>query len=364
MNIALHNPHKLANLTNDRIHNYVLEMIKKGYIKYLFFDDPHILTKFREKLSHLNKIRKQYKWRELGLDKVSFIFSSATLNQKCDVLLNFNACSMTPDDYTSAIKKFPGLKIFHITDYFWRGPGSQKYKYLKEYGVDYLMSYGSPDKYCEYFKTYFPDYIGKVIPVPFGFAPRFVDTTNFDQRKNKCVAVGSVNPLRIASADPRNYMESANFFKGEEWFHKFRRLIVEHLDELLAEIDSMLPVFPKYKDNRYNLVEKFNEYKMFVSDESIFYFPAAKTFEGPACGTVMVCSDHPCFSDYGFIGGVNCITHKQLDIQDLKRQISYYQNHPAELARIQKNSITFVRQNYSHAMIADKVNSAIKKIRR
>jgi hypothetical protein len=335
-------------------------MIKQGYIKCLFFDDPHILSNLKSQLSLLNQIRKQYGWQELGLDKVKFIFSGSVLNRECDVLLNFNGTP--PNDFTPAVKKFSGLKVFHLMDYFWREPGSQKYKNLKEFGVDWLMSYSQSDRYCPYFQKYFPDYVGKVIAVPFGFAPRFTSTTDFSQRKKKCVAVGSVNPLRPADAPPKNYLETADFYQDEEWLHKFRRMIVENLPNLSAEIDSMLPVFPKYKDNKYDIVAKFNEYQMFVSDETIFYFPTAKTFEGPACGTVMVCSDHPCFSDYGFVGGTNCITHRQFDIQDLKKQIAYYQNHQEELLRIQKNSTAFVRENYSQTAIATRVNTAVKKV--
>ncbi|MES2059971.1 MAG: glycosyltransferase [Patescibacteria group bacterium] len=362
MKIALHNPHKLANLTNYRIHNYVVDMIKMGYIDYLFFDDPSFFKELKSNLYLLNNIRKQYGWKDLGLNKVKFIFSSRSLNKKCDVLLNFNG---TPkEDFTAAVKDFPGIKAFHLMDYFWREPGSEKYKRLKEYGVDYLMGYASHDKYCTYFEEYFPDYIGKVIAVPFGFAERFKSTVPFEDRKNKCVAVGSVNPFRPPDAAPINYIETADFFQGEEWLHKFRRQIVENMPTLGNEIDSMLPVFPKYKDHKYDIVAKLNEYKMFVSDETMFYFPTAKTFEGPACGTVMVCSDHPCFAEYGFIDGINCITHKQMDIADMKAKITEYQNNPEKLAQIQQNATKFVLENYSHQAIAKRLYEEVKKLKK
>ncbi len=348
--IAIQNFHKLPNLVNYKIHNYVLELIREGHVDCLYFNERHFFKNIRGKLSLLNEIRKKYSLKGLGLGKVKIIFSERALNKHCDILLNFN--SLLPEEFTPAIKRFKGIKIFHIMDYFWKEPGSEKCKRLKDYNVDYVMSYGRSDLHCPYFKSAFPDYVGKVIPIPFGYADRFACGTPFNQRLNKCVAIGSVNPLRPSDADPINYIESANFHKDETWFHKFRRMIVEQKDNLTDEIDSMLPVFPQYKDNKYDIVKKLNEYKMFTCDESIFYFPAAKTFEGPASGTVMVCSEHPCFKDYGFQHGVNAVMHKEFDIEDLRKHIHYYQNHSDELLNIHEQGKRFVETYYCHKAIA------------
>lgn len=361
MNIAIHNIHKLPNLSNLRIHNYVLELVKKGFVKYLYFDGLDFRNNYGLPLLRLlEELKKQYNWADLGLDKTEIIFSSKKLRNKCDVLLNFNSARV--EEFTEGVRKFDGLKIFHLMDYFWIDPGSRKYQRLKDYGVDYLFNYSSPDKYCPYFKKYFPDYIGKVIPVSFGFSPRFKEEKSFEERKKKCVALGSVNPFRPADSDPINYIETANFYKNEKWLHRFRRMLVENKDQLFGVMDSMLPVFPEYKDFKYDLVEKFNEYQMFVSDETMFYFPTAKTYEGPASGAVMVCSDHPCFTDLGFIDGVNCIKHRQLDILDFKEKVNYYIKNEDKLEKIQKAGTDFVLKEYSHSAIADKLYLDISEI--
>ena len=42
VNIAIHNLHKLPQLAaRGNINGYVLELIKRGYIRYLYFDDYH-----------------------------------------------------------------------------------------------------------------------------------------------------------------------------------------------------------------------------------------------------------------------------------------------------------------------------------
>lgn len=349
--IAIHNLHKLPNLTNWKIHNYVLELLRQKQVDYLYFDDTAPIQNLRFNLGRLNQIKKMYSRQDLGLQNVRMLLGEQALRKHCDVLLNFN--SVDPSDFTAAVKRFTGVKIFHVMDYFWREPGSKKNARLKEYGVDYLMSYSSSDKHCAYFKKTFPDYIGYVLPVPFGYADRFVNTTSFLKRKQKCVALGSVNPLRPEDAKPINYQESASFFPNETWFHKFRRMLVEHRESLAQQMDSLLPIFPKYKDSAYDIVETLNSYQMFTSDESIFFFPSAKTFEGIASGSVLVCSDHPCFSEFGFVNGVNCIQHKELDITDFKERVRYWQEHPETLEQIQKNATDFIARNYSHVAVAN-----------
>lgn len=358
--IAIQNLHKLPNLATWKIHNYVVELAKRGHVQYLYFDEKNIFDNYRTKLSALNQIRKQYSWTDLGLNQVQFIFSGAALRRNVDVLLNFNHA--LPDEFTPAVKAFEGLKIFHLMDYFWKEPGSAIHERLVEHGIDYVMNYGQADVHCEYFKKVFPTYLGRVIPVPFGYSDRFVSTTEFNQRDNKCVALGSVNPLRPYDADPVNYTESAALFANEEWFHKFRRMIVESMDLLHDQVDSMLPVFPKYKDASYDIVKKLNGYRMFTNCESLFYFPSAKTFEGVACGAALVCSDHPCFANFGFQDTINCIVHNEFNITSFKDKIAYYQNNSVALEAIAHTGHDFVLEYYNHGAIADNLARIVEMI--
>ena len=143
--------------------------------------------------------------------------------------------------------------------------------------------------------------------------------------------------------------------------HKFRRMLLENEEKLKSIMDNKLPHYPKVKDFSYDIVETLNDYTMCTSCESLLYFPAAKTFEGPAAGSVLVCSDHPCFSDYGFKDGINCVKHKQFDINDFHKKISYYIKNPNELRKIQKEGTNFVRENYNHSKVAEYVYEQIKE---
>ena len=116
--IAIQNIHLAPNIFDIGIHDYILEFIKNGYAPYIYFEG----LSFREKISITNSlIRGNHS--KISLKKIEPIFNINELNSKCDVLLNFN--TYTKDhDFTKNIKKFNGLKIWHVGDYFWNEPAS------------------------------------------------------------------------------------------------------------------------------------------------------------------------------------------------------------------------------------------------
>lgn len=234
---------------------------------------------------------------------------------------------------------------------------SLSHEILKASGVDYVLGYNEHDKYCEFFKEKYSSFIGKVIPVPFGFAERFKSAKLFEERENRCVALGSINSFDDPVHNIDELKETNDFFleKGERFMHKFRRMLKENEKNLEGIMDSKLPNYPETKNFKYDIVKTFNDYQMFVNCESLQYFPSAKTFEGPACGSVLVCSDHPCFSDLGFIDGVNCIKHKEFDVEDFRNKVTYYLNNLDKLEKIQQEGTRLVRDNFSHKKIAQYV---------
>jgi len=358
--IAIHNFHEIPNLFHIGIHNYTLDLLKNGDVKYLYFDlnRRHIsINTIFQIYMIIRNADKINSWK-IPWKNIEFIFSISELNKKCDVLLNFNS-HLGKTQFNQRLKRFDGLKIYHLNDYFWNQPGSELNKMLESIGVDYLMGYASHDKHCKYFQKTFKNYIGKVIPVPFGYSERFKVVKPFNERINKAVALGSVNPLRILESPVHNYIEPANFYPDECWFHKFRRDIILNKEKLSEYIDSMLPEFPLYKDFSYDLVKKFNDYKLFISCESIYNFSPAKYFEGVASGCVLVCADHDCNKEFGFIDGENCIMYKMYDIDNLIEKIKFYSKNTRLLNEIQQCGTEFVRKNYSHKQIA---LNLIKKI--
>jgi hypothetical protein len=369
MKIAIYNPHMAPNIANMGIHNYIINLIRDGHTPYIFIDQidknytktvikrliSHLPIQLFDTPIHLNGAEK-IPWLESKL-----IFSRKRLNSECDVLISFNT-HHKERSVSRAVKAFPGLKIWHVGDYFWNEAGSIINKRLLDNGISHVMGYSSHDKHCEYFQKTFPAFEGKVISVAFGYTKRFENSINFDDRKNKSVGLGSVNPLRPLDHDICNFRESADFYPDESWFHRGRRKLILNKKILSHTMDFMLPEFPKIKDFKYDLVEKFNEYKMFTSCESIFYFPSAKIYEGSACGTVNICIEHDCNREFGFKDGVNCIMYEEGNVDSYIQQVEYYQNNQDKLKRISVNAQKHVHDNFRHEMVAQNIIKSIKDV--
>lgn len=354
MNVAIHNPHLGPNIYDLGIHNYIIDLIKDGHIPYIFIDGIN-------KNYIKSALRSIIKGERIDWGDSKFIFSQKELNSKCDVLISFNT-HLREGAFSRAVRNFDGLKVWHVGDYFWNEAGSIINKRLLDHGVSHVMGYSSHDKHCRYFQKTFAAFKGRVLPIPFGYSERFKSNRGFASRLNKSVALGSVNPLRPLNFDVRNFRESADFYPDEAWFHRSRRKLILNKGKLTSVADIMLPEFPSIKDFKYDLVKKFNKYKMFTSCESIFYFPPAKTYEGSACGSVNICINHDCNKEFGFEDGVNCIMYNEGDVDDYIQKVEHYQNNSGELEQISLNARQHAYNNFRHKVIAENIVESIANI--
>ena len=356
--IALNNPHFLTDLN---FHGYVRELVSSGLIKYIYFAPPKVRG-----VAHFFKRafanREGFLW-ELTQSGVEFLFSVEELNRKADVLLDFSLMTRRLDhSVPQTLRKFSGLKIFHIGDYFWYHGATEKSLALSRAGVDYLFGYARHDEYCEYFRHAFPQYRKKVWGVPFGFSERFKMDTPLAQRVGKVVAVGSVIHLRPLDQDLANYIEPANYYPDASWMHPFRRQLVLNRDRLCDVLESALPVFPEQRDSKTNLVSVFNSHLGYVTCESIYNFPSAKTFEGMACGSALFCADSPCNHELGLVDGKNCVMFGERDISSFEKRARVYLQERDELEAIAMAGRSYVYSRFSHRAIAHLVGSIVELV--
>ncbi|MBN4067474.1 glycosyltransferase family 1 protein [Simkania negevensis] len=333
---------------------------KKNYngFDFAFFKlfKPAIYLPGKKKLKYP---RLRQRIRELGLNPndYEFILSPWGLNRKIDALICFAGRADLPA--FAPVKGFHGLKVYHLMDYVFQADRCKKN--LVDAGVDYVMGYTDHGKYCPFFHKHYPQYIDKVIPVPFGFGERFQRTVPFQERKQKVIAAGSVNPVRDPMVkNPDDLKEYTTFYQDEEWTHRWRRKLAENTIPLQSMMESVLPQFPKTKDFSYDVVSLFNQYQMFANDEGLLAFPPARTYEGAAVGCTMIAAHHPCYTDLGFEDGVNCILHNPLDLDDFKERTVYYQEHQNELERIAEAGYNLVTSRYTHEKVAHTLFNHIK----
>lgn len=311
---------------------------------------------WRHRISRASRWRKDLLQNGLDPDDFEFIYTVEELNRRADVLVCFNQAACLSGNQPP--KNFNGLKIWHVMDFNFRA--AECYELLRERGVEFVMAYTRLDRYCGFFRRFYPGYIEKVISVPFGFGKRFQNQTVFAERILKVLAMGAINPVNqdLASGDQvlREYCE---FYREFPFSQMWRHKLAKNQDALSDLLESYLPVYPQISRPTDDPVTLLNRYALFANDESICEFPPARTYEGTACGAAMVSSDHECFKELGFKDGINCIMHHRQDLESFREKVKYYLARPVELAAIAQRGCEMVRARYTHEAVAQKLHADI-----
>lgn len=294
----------------------------------------------------------------LNPDDYEFIFSERSLNAKVDLLLCFNGTVYIKENRPP--RSFRGLKVWHIMDYAYYA--SRQNEILKSCGVDYLLAYGNVDRHCGFFQNHYPGYVGRVIDVAFGYGARFAKVKPQEERKQKCIALGAINPIEPDVPAGDRLSDWFQYFTGRhKWSHNRRRFVVEHEAELENVITSMLPHFPKRIDPDYDAPTVLNEYVMFLNDESIANFPPARTYEGVAAGSIMVAREHAVFTELGFVDGENCVFLPEITVAAIHDKLEPVLADKQKLSSLQRNGLQLI-QRYTHENVAAALNQRLSKL--
>lgn len=223
------------------------------------------------------------------------------------------------------------------------------------------------------FNDYFGWFDKQYLVIPFVFAERFKVIKPFAERQNKAVSVGTVTyPLYIIK------------YYGTQCLQPARKQIYDNAEELKPWVDSFNSDFLaddkpydvsnsvsplRKKINRihdkfflgrqkkyysFDMVEKFNDYKMCVVGEEIVGLPGIGFVEGMASGCAYIGQTVGYYEDYGLKEGVHYIGYDGT-LDDLKAKISYYQQpeHQQELETIAKAGCEFVRTHFNGTAAAE-----------
>ncbi len=348
MKIALHNFHLQPGF---EYHPYIKTFIKNNEVTGIFVSDRSFKS-----LLKLIKNKSFLKFFNVAKENnLEIIYDINKLNAEYDVLLDFNffTCDLSVS-LPPLLKKFNGIKIFHIGDYFAYHSATEVHSRLKEIGATALFGYCMHDKYCNFFREYYSSYVDKVWGVPFGYSERFKKYKEFSSRIDKAISLGSLYKLSNSQFKKNTFFEAISFFKHEQWFHRFREKLFSKREELRKYIECGIPDPFSNNNQRLDLVKAFNDFKFFVSCESIFNFPTAKVYEGTASGSILLASEHPVYDEIGFKNNQNCILFKYEDLKDLTYKIDFYVNGDREiLEQIAINSHAFTYEYFNSDMISN-----------
>lgn len=357
-------------------------MYKRRYIlDYLIGTDVEILnlinrsgcglpSNIRYRIHNYGFIKREaeYVFRKNGIPKgrIKNINDASQIREDDVVLYSATA---HPDQFENA-KDVHGIKIAdHIHFYGDR----EKAELLKPCGLQYYTFDVDLRKYSKLYQKNYAWFDGGYIMLPYTYQGRFCPKKPFSERKIKAVAMGTLTKAAFPE-----FIEAY----GSEYYQPHRKMILDEASKYPDELDSYISEYIETKlmgvkddDNKivkvakrfynffnigkqksyfsFDMVEKYNEYKMFICPEDVNGSYGIGTIEGMACGCAMIGIDMGIFEDVGMTAGVHYIPYNGT-MEDLIGKIRYYQRpeNQEELERIAKTGCAFVRENFSEEHVA------------
>ena len=220
------------------------------------------------------------------------------------------------------------------------------------------------------------------IVIPFVFGERFKNIKPFAERQTKCFSTGTITykeheEFLTVYGDPcdqpaRKFVkDNPEFFKdtvdcySSDYLEDNSGKRINPKDnpvtKLYKKIYNKTHLGRQTKYFSFNMVEKFNDYKMHLLGEEILGVPGIGFVEGMACGSAYIGLDSPMYRDYGLIPGVHYIAYDGTK-EGLRDTVKHYQKpeNQVELERIAKAGCDFVRTNFCGQKVAERLMEQLK----
>ncbi len=218
---------------------------------------------------------------------------------------------------------------------------------------------------------------------PFVFAERFKNQKPFSERKNKCFSTGTITykvhkefaevygdpcdqPARkFVKDNPEFFCDTVDCYSSdylEDNPGKEVKPSDNALVKLYKRIYNRTHVGKQKKYFSFNMVEKFNDYKMCLIGEEVLGVPGIGYVEGMACGCAYIGLDSSMYRDLGLIPGTHYIVYDGTK-EGLRRTVEYYQQpeNQAELERIAKTGCEYVRTHFNGEKVAETLVAKLKE---
>ncbi|WP_455585725.1 glycosyltransferase [Bacteroides sp.] len=250
-------------------------------------------------------------------------------------------------------------------------------------GIDRIFDESDLNKYSEAFRLRFKWYNKPVIVHPFVFAPRFKKNKEMSDRENRAFSTGTIINLNREEftsvyGDPCNQPTRRQIFDNAKELEPlvacYNKYYLE--DDKLKQVKASDFIFVKWYKIYYNMshtgrqkkyfsfdmVECFNNFKMFICGEEVVGIPGIGFVEGMACGGAYIGQTIGYYEDYGMKAGVHYIGYDG-SLEDLKAKITYYQQpeHQDELERIANAGYEFANKHFrGEAVAKDLLNKLLE----
>lgn len=209
---------------------------------------------------------------------------------------------------------------------------------------------------------------------PFVFADRFKNIKPFKERQNRCFSTGTITyklheefvsvygdpcdqPARKFVKDNPDFFRDTVDCYSSDYLEDNPGKRVNPGDNALVKLYKRIynrtHVGKQKKYFSFNMVEKFNDYKMCLIGEEILGVPGIGFVEGMACGCAYIGIDSPMYRDYGLIPGTHYIAYDGTK-EGLRKTVEHYQKeeNQAELERIAAAGCDYVRTHFNGPEVA------------
>lgn len=366
--------------------------IKHGYILKYLLENPEyevcnyindrgfsLLTKGNNiLLKFLNLLRfweNKIILKKNGIDPNKIkVLKNASEIRSDDIVILYNICT---DTYRGmdGVNAFKALSMLHF-----HGRANENELIEKANISCYFNEVDlskSSELFCKYYHVKRP-----WIVIPFVFAERFMNIKPFKERQNKCFSTGTITyknhseflsvyndpcdqPARkFVKVNPEFFKDTVDCYSSDYLEDNPGKTVNANDNPLLKLYKKIYNRFHVGKQKKYfsfNMVEKFNNYKMHLLGEEILGVPGIGYVEGMACGSAYIGLDSPMYCDLGLIPGVHYIAYDGTK-EGLRNTIEHYQKteNQEELERIANTGCEYVRKNFCGESVAASLMNELK----
>lgn len=290
-----------------------------------------------------------------------------------DIVIMYNICNSG----FVGMENAPAFKAVSLLHFHGREGEDEL---IRKTGASVIFNEVNLSQTSDLFKKYYKLDMPWIVH-PFVFAERFKNIKPFKERKNKCFSTGTITykehpEFLDVYGDPcdqpaRKFVkDNPDFFKdtvdcySENYNEDNEGKKVNPTDNPLVKLYKGLynrtHTGKQKKYFSFNMVEKFNEYKMHLLGEEILGIPGIGYVEGMACGSAYIGLDSPMYRDLGLIPGVHYIAYDGTK-EGLKKTVEFWQRpeNQDELEKIAARGCRYVRENFCGSKVAESLLSQL-----
>jgi len=317
-----------------------------------------------------------YIMRENGIDRKKVKLIKASQITADDILVSY----VNGYDTLQQIAALPCFKVASAIHFLGEKLPSVA---AKAAGIQLFFDESNLKKFSKAFQVRYDWYDKDVLVHPFVFSPRFKKIVPFSERECRCFSTGTIIDLPREEfteiyGDPCNQPTRRQVYDNQEelkpWIECTNNYFLE--DDKLKQVNSNDSFFVKAYKVYYNqshtgrqkkyfsfdMVERFNHFKMFLVGEEVVGIPGIGFVEGMACGGAFIGQNFGIYEQYGMQEGVHYIGYDGT-LNDLKAKISYYQQpeHQEELERIANAGYEFAQTHFRGEIVAKELLDKLQK---